>query len=62
MTIRYMKKYLWAILAVLLILLAAFIFFYEPQAEEREFRGTFVGGFYGHLHQANEESEYSRTA
>ena len=48
------------ILMTAAILLIAAIFAQETETQKREFRGTFVQGgvTYGHLHQAQEKSEF----
>jgi len=44
MQVRYMKRRILVIIVALFLALAAILIFYEPYAEEQEFRGTFVRG------------------
>jgi len=48
--IRYMKKIIWGIL-FLMLMVAVFIFlilYFAPQPEEREYSGLFIRGIHSH--------------
>jgi len=68
MKLKYMKKNLWVIIALLAFLAAAIFFSQDNEHELQEFHGTFIfdavntntGDLIGYICEAKKEGEYNR--